>query len=112
MSFLVECFINKNLDSTRSFYTLPTISSQTTTPMTSLMFNNNARFRVNGNMNNIPKISTCNPTARDVCNSGECILIVPGIYGCHCRPGYTGAYCENSWVTILNYDDFYMIIFL
>jgi hypothetical protein len=43
-----------------------------------------------------PAASTCNPSARDACNGGQCILVNGGAYTCRCREGYTGAYCENS----------------
>lgn len=54
------------------------------------------KFRGGGHLNSAPAISTCSPTARDTCNGGQCVLATNGVYGCRCREGYTGAYCENS----------------
>jgi hypothetical protein len=56
------------------------------------------KFRGGASANLIPPVSTCAPTARDACNGGQCLLVDSGIYTCRCREGYTGAYCENSWV--------------
>ncbi|CAF4272198.1 unnamed protein product [Rotaria socialis] len=81
-------------NSTRSPYKLPAFS---TTTMTTSLFGGNVKFRDGSNLNSAPAaISTCNPTSRDVCNGGQCILSTTGAYACRCREGYTGAYCENN----------------
>ena len=66
------------------------------------MFGTNAKFRTPDNMNNIATISTCNPTMKTSCNGGQCVLVGVGTYACRCQPGYTGAYCEDSWVEFDN----------
>lgn len=65
--------------------------------MAPLMMNHNhARYGGRNNNNMIPSISTCNPTARDACNGGQCMLFNGGVYTCRCREGYTGVSCETS----------------
>ena len=88
---------NENIDSTRNPYALPTLPPvQSTTPVTSLMFPSNAKYGgAHGNVAAAP-VSTCNPTSRDACNGGQCVLIGGGVYTCRCRDGYTGVYCETS----------------
>lgn len=66
--------------------------------MASLMFDTNIKFR--GGANLVPPVSTCSPMTRDACNGGQCVLVDVGVYTCRCREGYTGVYCENSWVEI------------
>ncbi len=62
------------------------------------MFDNNIKSRGGSSVNLVQAVSTCSPMTRDACNGGQCILIDAGVYTCRCREGYTGAYCENSWV--------------
>jgi hypothetical protein len=88
--------VNENLDSTRNPFALPTVPPQPTTPMVSLMLDNNIRFRGGASANLVPAVSTCSPMSRDACNGGRCVLVDVGVYKCQCREGYTGAYCENS----------------
>ena len=75
---------------------LSTYLSLDTTQSTSTvsMIENQVKSRLGGESS--PVLSTCSPTARNVCNGGRCILISEGVYGCHCRAGYTGVYCETS----------------
>jgi hypothetical protein len=80
-------------------YALPTIPPQPTTPMSSLMFGNSAKYGGGGGGGNhrvLPSVSTCSPSSRDACNGGQCILVGGAVYACRCREGYTGVYCENS----------------
>jgi hypothetical protein len=79
-------------------YALPTIPPQPTTPMSSLMFGNSAKYGGGGGGNHraLPSVSTCSPSSRDACNGGQCILVGGAVYACRCREGYTGVYCENS----------------
>ena len=71
----------------------------TTTPTSSLIFGNGKYGGgIDGNNNVIPSVSTCSPSSRDPCNGGQCVLVSGAIYTCRCRDGFTGAYCENSWV--------------
>ncbi|CAF1047784.1 unnamed protein product, partial [Rotaria sordida] len=83
-------------NSTRNLYALPTIPSPTTTPIVSLMFGNSGKYGSETNGNIVPSISTCSPLSRNVCNGGQCILVGGTTYGCRCREGYTGVYCENN----------------
>jgi hypothetical protein len=65
------------------------------------MFGNNGKYGGGGGGGSgyvIRPVSTCSPSSRDSCNGGQCILGVEGVYTCRCREGYTGAYCESSWV--------------
>jgi hypothetical protein len=94
----LEIWFDENIDSTRNPFALPTIPSQPTTPIASLMFSHSGRYSGSGSNNNLPSVSTCSPSSRDACNGGQCILISGATYVCRCREGYTGVYCENSWV--------------
>ena len=55
----------------------------------------------------MPAMSTCSPSSRDSCNGGQCVLLNGAVYTCRCRDGFTGAYCENSWV-----DSMHLILML
>ncbi len=71
----------------------------TTTPLASFSFVNSGKYGGDGGNNNVlPPVSTCSPSSRDPCNGGHCISASGGVYTCRCREGYTGVYCENSWV--------------
>ncbi len=63
-----------------------------------MTFNNNARYGGRESNNVIAPVSTCSPSSRDACNGGQCVLVGGAVYTCRCREGYTGIYCENSWV--------------
>lgn len=88
--------MSSNLDVTQTLFTLPPLPPQPSTPETFTMFGNNAKFRGGASVYIGSPVSTCNPSAKDVCNGGQCVLIETGVYTCRCREGYTGAYCENS----------------
>ena len=60
------------------------------------MPNNNAKYGGGISGDIISPMSTCSPSSRNACNSGNCVLIGRAVYRCRCRPGYTGVYCENS----------------
>ena len=83
-------------DSTRTANRLPAEITRTTTPPTSFIFSENVKYRAGNTIQSSPTTSNCNPTARDSCSGGQCVLTVDGIHRCRCRDGYTGAYCENS----------------
>ena len=93
-----------NLDSSQGSYptptTVPVAPSTTTSPVTSFLFGNPAKYGggLEGNSNPMPTMSTCNPSSKDACNGGQCVLVNGAVYTCRCRIGLTGAYCENSWV--------------
>jgi hypothetical protein len=94
--FKFKNLILSKIDSTRNLFQLPTIPSQTTTPIVSLMFGNHGKYGARGSNNVIPPVSTCSPSSRDACNGGQCMLLNGAAYTCRCREGYTGVYCENS----------------
>lgn len=83
-------------------FVLPTIPPQPTANANLVSYEeddeNNIRFRGGGSANLVPAVSTCSPATRDACNGGQCVLVDGGVFACRCREGYTGAYCENSWV--------------
>ena len=96
---LLSCsYMLPTLDVTQSLFTLPPLPLQPSTPETLTPFGNNAKFRGGASVNIGSPVSTCSPSAKDVCNGGQCVVIETGVYACRCREGYTGAYCENSWV--------------
>lgn len=91
-----------SLDSTQKSNTLSALPSQVNpTTLAPSMSAGQVHYRTGNGFNAMPVLSTCSPNARDTCNGGQCILISEGVYGCRCRAGYTGVYCETSWVEIV-----------
>ena len=87
-----------DLDSTRNPFDLPTIPPLATTSMASLVYHNHGKYGGSpSHSHHLPsQVSTCNPSARNICNGGQCILVDRSYYKCRCREGYTGSHCETS----------------
>ncbi|CAF1610141.1 unnamed protein product, partial [Adineta ricciae] len=70
---------------TQNLFTLPPLPPQPSTPEPLTLLGNNAKFRGGASVNIGSPVSTCNPSAKDVCNGGQCVLIETGVYTCRCR---------------------------
>ncbi|CAF0807264.1 unnamed protein product [Adineta ricciae] len=74
-----------NTTQTPSVVSTPSVQP-TTTPVSTLLFSNNAKYGggvSNGNI--LRPVSICSPSGRSTCNGGQCILSPEGAYVCRCQ---------------------------